>query len=99
MSPSMLIYIGIALCVVLLCIISYYVKDFGFIQDNPINFLLEIIGISILPTIIVTIVFTKTRKLTRPEYITLFLMTILQLMVFHLLFQISGSYSAVFETR
>jgi hypothetical protein len=89
-------YIGLFATVLILSIFSFIVKDIGFIRDNPVDFAIELLFISFLPALMMVFVFGRTRKVDSNKLVLWFVTLILKLMIFHILFQLSGLYSMAF---
>lgn len=81
-----------------LIITSILVKDVGFIKSDPIAFLIELLFISVISSLIICVVFAKTRNVKVKDTITWFLALMAKFAIFHVLFQLSGVYSAMFDT-
>lgn len=96
---EVIFYIGLFLSILILCITSFYVKDYAFILDRPFDFFMELFFISIVPALLMVFIFAKTRKLTTSETQVWFFTVLLKLMIFHILFQLSGIYSYTFGNR
>lgn len=94
-----LFYLGLFSALVILCIFSYQAKDIGFIINQPFDFFMEMLFVSIIPALLMVFVFARTRKFTPQEATVWFWTVLFKLMIFHLLFQLSGFYTYVFGNR
>lgn len=90
-------YGGVTVAIIILLIISLIVCDVGFIRNQPFDFVIELIFVSLIPALLMVFVFAKTRRLDSRQTLVWFLSVMLKLMIFHILFQLSGFYTHVFR--
>lgn len=82
--------------IILLIGTSIMIRDVAFIKNNPIDFAMELIFISFVPALLMVFVFARTRKLSNHDTVIWFIKVLLKLMIFHILFQLSGIYTYAF---
>lgn len=90
-------YGGVTLAIFILIIVSLVVRDINFIRDQPADFFIELIFVSLIPALLMVFVFAKTRRLDSRQTLVWFLGLLFKLMVFHILLQLSGFYTYVFR--
>ena len=81
--------------IILLIIFTVMRKNFDFIKNNTLKFILEIIAICILPSIAIFI-FIYTRNISLIKCILIVNLFILKLALIHLLFETTGFYDYIF---
>lgn len=86
------------LAIIVLTIISIIVHDYHFITNHPDMFFLEILFLCVIPGVIIGLMFTITRKLSRQDAVYWTFLIILKLLIFHILFQLSGLYTLMLGT-
>lgn len=90
-------YGGVIFAIFALIIVSLVVRDIEFIRNQPGEFFIELIFVSLIPALLMVFVFARTRKLDSRQTLVWFLGILFKLMVFHILLQISGFYTYVFK--
>ncbi len=90
-----IVTIFMLLSIVVLLIVSVFVHDYDFITKHPDMFFLEILFLCVIPGVIIGLIFTITRKLRRQDSVYWTFIIILKLLIFHILFQLSGIYSTM----
>jgi len=85
----------IASLILLICT-SIMIRDVDFIKKYPYDFAMELIFISFVPALLMIFVFARTRRLSKYETVMWFIKVLLKLMIFHILFQLSGLYTYAF---
>lgn len=83
--------------IIVLIIISIFVRDYEFIVKNPKGFIWEMIVFSVIPPLIIVFVFFKTRKINVKDSLTWLGLMIAKFAIFHVLFQLAGIYSILFQ--
>ena len=91
--------IVLVISIIVLAFMSIINKDIAFIVQRPASFFAELICVGAIPALIMVFVFSRTRLFTSEETKVWFLASMFKLMVFHILLQTSGVYSAAFGTR
>lgn len=94
---DIVMYGGVTLAIFVLMIVSFVVRDIDFIRAQPADFFIELLFISVIPALLMVFVFAKTRRLDSRQTLVWFLSVLLKLMIFHILFQLSGFYTYVFR--
>jgi uncharacterized membrane protein YvlD (DUF360 family) len=94
-----LFYTGIIVSIVVLGIFSFIVKDISFIKEYPLDFFIELIFVSVVPALLMVFVFARTRNMSPNTTLVWFLSVLIKLMIFHILFQLSGLYTYAFGKR
>jgi hypothetical protein len=82
---------------IFLVITSIIVRDYDFIIKHPYDFIWELLFFSVVPSLIFVFIFVKTRNIKIKKTIPWFLVMVIKFAIFHLLFQLSGVYTVVFE--
>lgn len=82
---------------VALIFVAIIVHDYQYIIDHPVYFIIELIFSSVIPTLLIIVIFVRTRNLFIKDSITWFIFLSMKFAVFHLLFQLAGIYSVVFD--
>lgn len=95
-SIDSILYVVLFVSVFVLCVVSFYVKDIDFIVRHPFDFFMELFFVSVIPALLMVFVFAKTRRFSSEQTTVWFYSLLLKLMIFHILFQISGIYSYTF---
>lgn len=86
----------IVLIFIVLIITSAIVRDYRYMVEKPLFFMVETIMISILPAL--PIFFFYVTRSTSPKQTTLtFLALVIKFAALHILFQLSGIYSYTFR--
>ena len=80
-----------------LVVIAIFVRDYEFIVKNTKGFVWEMVVFSIIPPLIIAFVFFKTRKINVKDSLTWFGVMVAKFAIFHVLFQLSGIYTILFE--
>lgn len=81
---------------ILLIVTSIMIRDVDFIRTHPYDFVMELIFISFVPALLMVFVFARTRRLSKYDTVIWFIKVLLKLMIFHILFQLSGIYTYAF---
>lgn len=81
---------------IVLVITSVIVRDIAFIQQHPLKFLLELFFMSVVSSLIICLVFARTRGVKVRDTITWFFALVAKFAIFHVLFQLSGIYTVMF---
>ena len=90
------ILIGVVVGFLLLSITSFLVRDVGFIESNPMQFLNETIIVSLLSSLPVIYIAWIRRGINAGDYNKFFILFI-KIALVHIGFQISGIYSILFK--
>ena len=93
---DIIVYFATLTAVVTLCVVSFFVHDFGFIMHRPFDFFIELLFVSLVPSLLMVFVFARTRSIDSKSTLVMFFTVMIKLMIFHILFQLSGIYSAMF---
>lgn len=92
-----LLLFGLFLASVILSSISFLVFDVEYIVNKPINFIVEIVSITLLPILPFLIMYiVRNNSLSQKNIVELFLIGT-KLAAFHMLFQLSGYYRYYFD--
>ena len=91
-----IILYSLIVAVILLFITSCVIRDIDFIKEKPGYFMLELFCMSVIPSIIIVFVFAKTRGMEMKETIVWCAAMVAKFALFHILFQVSGVYTAIF---
>ncbi len=96
MTLDTFMLILLILSIILLTATSIIIRDVDFIKKYPYDFVMELIFISLVPALLMIFVFARTRRLSKYETVIWFIKVLLKLMIFHILFQLSGIYTYAF---
>ena len=83
--------------ILVLAIISTIARDLQFIKDHASDFFLELLAIALFPSLLIVLVFTKTRNLSKKDAMFWFFSFFMKFAIFHVLFQTTGLYSSIFN--
>lgn len=86
---------GLILAAVGLIVTSIIVRDYSFIVEHPFAFCIELVFFSVVCSLIIAVVFARTRKISIKEIWTWFFAMVLKFAAFHILFQLSGVYTVL----
>lgn len=90
---------SLVVATVILVIISAIVRDYKYMVTNTTGFIIEMVLFSTLPPLVISLVFFKTRNITKKESIIWFLYMVLKFAIFHILFQLAGIYTIFFQIK
>jgi hypothetical protein len=94
---SGLLLFGLFLAVAVLSSISFLVFDVEYILDEPINFIIELVSITLLPILPFLLMYIlRNNNISQKNIVELFLIGT-KLAVFHILFQLAGYYRYYFD--
>lgn len=93
------IVIAVIAALIALVVTSILVRDYRFIVDSPVKFTIELIAFSVLPSLFVAIVLVKTRNIPVKDSLLWFLGMLVKFAIFHVLLQLSGVYTILFERK
>lgn len=82
--------------VMILVITSLMVRDYAFIVNHPKKFMWELMFFSVIPSLMIALVFAKTRKIPVKDTVSWFVALVVKFAIFHVLFQMSGVYTVLF---
>ena len=88
---------AVIIATVILIITSVIVRDVAFIKHHPMSFLLELFFMSVVSSLIICLVFARTRNVKVRDSITWFFALVAKFAIFHVLFQLSGVYTVMFS--
>lgn len=91
------IFIAMVIALIALTVTAIIVRDYDFMVKHPWAFIIEIIFFSAVPSLLIAIVFVKTRRITIKDGIIWFFVMMLKFAIFHILLQLSGVYTVLFE--
>lgn len=83
--------------VVLLVITSIIVRDYDFIVKHPLSFTLELLVLSVVSSLLICVVFLRTRNIPVKDVFAWFIAITVKFALFHILFQLSGVYTVLFQ--
>jgi hypothetical protein len=83
---------------IVLVLTSVFVRDYAFIVEHPWLFILELVFFSLVPAMMIALVFVKTRHIKVKEGMKWLVALTLKFALFHILFQLSGVYTVLFTT-
>lgn len=92
------IFIGLVVALIALLVTSIMVRDYKFIVEHPWAFVIELLFFSAIPSLLIAIVFVKTRRITIKDGIIWFFVMMIKFAAFHILLQLSGVYTVLFQT-
>jgi len=81
---------------VMLSVISGFVRDLTYPMDKPLNFSLETIAATILPSLVFLIMVPLRGYYYTPDMMRRFGLVLLRFLIIHLLLQFSGFHSSTF---
>ena len=99
MDLGLVVYLGAFLAILVLSITSFIIADVTFIKLYPMDFILEILFVGLIPALLMAFIFAKTRKMNNKDILYWFLTLSIKLIIFHILFQLSGLYTHAFGVR
>lgn len=88
---------SIIIAFVFLVITSLLVRDYYFIIKHPYDFIWELLFFSVVPSLLFVFIFVKTRNIPVKDTIPWFIAMVVKFAIFHILFQLSGVYTVIFQ--
>lgn len=89
---------SVIIAVIILVVTSVIVRDYEFIVKRPLAFGLELFVVSVVCSFLICIVFLRTRNVPVKDTLTWFIAITIKFALFHILFQLSGVYTILFQT-
>jgi len=86
---------GLVAVMFILVVTSAIIRDYLYIVEHPIKFTIEMIFFSVIPSLLITLVFVRTRNIPMNDGIMWFVLMVIKFAIFHVLFQLSGIYAVL----
>lgn len=83
--------------ILVMLVLSMIVRDLEFIKEHASEFFVELIAVALFPSMIIVLVFSRTRGLSKKDAVFWFFSFFLKFAIFHILFQTTGLYGSIFN--
>jgi hypothetical protein len=90
-------YVILAIAIIVLTVMAIIEKNVKFIKEHPVRFIIETIIMTLGPAIVIMYIFKFTRGIKIRNNLSWISIMAAKLLVFHILFEISGLYDFVLK--